>query len=797
MGDFSNFYKTLPALAKYIDHIKAEPRNFRRYIVSEREGKYRREKAVITIRDDKTINWWPRDGEHAPTEHEEAEINAELAKAVFPISVPATHNQVEQLKKSGKIKGKLDDLRVVVDVSRKHVLMCQERRDTDDGKKYIPWTMYSADGKTKAEWQQMEPDGLVPFWKPMEKRGPANVMVHEGAKAAWNIDSLLHDPMRKADKKDYPPEWIEFLAGYEHWGSMTGAEGMRHCDCSELIGENSDYHIVYSCDNDDRGIESAKTFSRNLPEREIRTLIYDNHTFTPGWDLGDPLPAELFDKNGHVKRTLEAMLQPATWATVEIEREKKTRGPKPHALTNKFRKEWIHATDVGMIYHAWLRGFEFSERAFNKFIRPFSHVDDTARLVNTSLVGRVSAPTYDPSRKYGEVYAPGDASGKLYFNKYTPGSIKDYTTAEARHVNYSPMVGFFEYLIPDAKDRHETIKWCATLCIMEAVKMDYALLVVSQTHGVGKNTLGRILEKIVGEHNTSQPNEKSLKDERNTWAANRRLAIISEIYQGQSRAVYNMLKSLITEKVIWVNEKFIPEHQVPNWNNIYAASNSKEPLKFDDSDRRWLVPRVTEHKLEHEFWVGFNDWLDNQEGFRKAKLFFKHFIDEHGHVLAGAHAPDTSAKREMIREGYSAGQEIAERALEFIRDAVKAKGNIEVSERRDHNLDQMLLVVATAKEGKPMFVTDKDGVVGIEQNVEDTRYERLKPATIHKVARHLGFFVGEELNKSRKHLTLNARVIALDPDIARTLPVEVISRLEAKEVVYINLADPMGEMKPM
>src|SRR5207344_1214791 len=42
------------------------------------------------------------------------------------------------------------------------IIMVQERRTFPDGTKhYLPWTFFS-DGI----WRMMEPDGLLPFWKP-------------------------------------------------------------------------------------------------------------------------------------------------------------------------------------------------------------------------------------------------------------------------------------------------------------------------------------------------------------------------------------------------------------------------------------------------------------------------------------------------------------------------------------------------------------------------------------------------------------------------------------------------------
>jgi hypothetical protein len=51
------------------------------------------------------------------------------------------------------------------------------------------------------------------------------------------------------------------------------------------------------------------------------------------------------------------------------------------------------------------------------------------------------------------------------------------------------------------------------------------------------------------------------------------------------------------------------EYEIENQIHFFACSNSVQAIKLDDSDRRWLVPRVTEEKREHEYWRELHTWL--------------------------------------------------------------------------------------------------------------------------------------------------------------------------------------------
>jgi len=131
------------------------------------------------------------------------------------------------------------------------------------------------------------------------------------------------------------------------------------------------------------------------------------------------------------------------------------------------------------------------------------------------------------------------------------------------------------------------------------------VLLVSERQGVGKSTLGeKILAPLVGIDNFVAPTEKTIVDSSfNSWIAHKRLALVNEIYAGNSNAAYNKLKSVVTEKTITINKKFVDEYTIENWVHLICCSNSIRALKLDLDDRRWFVPRVSEEKRPNDFWM--------------------------------------------------------------------------------------------------------------------------------------------------------------------------------------------------
>ena len=96
----------------------------------------------------------------------------------------------------------------------------------------------------------------------------------------------------------------------------------------------------------------------------------------------------------------------------------------------------------------------------------------------------------------GELISEG---GQLKFNRWRPTNIKRVEG------DIAPFLEFAEYLLPIESDRREVMRWFTTLIAHPEVRMLYALLLVSETQGTGKDTLATIARLLVGSNNTSNP----------------------------------------------------------------------------------------------------------------------------------------------------------------------------------------------------------------------------------------------------------------------------------------------------
>ena len=192
------------------------------------------------------------------------------------------------------------------------------------------------------------------------------------------------------------------------------------------------------------------------------------------------------------------------------------------------------------------------------------------------------------------------------------------------------------------------------------VRMIYGVLLASSQTGTGKSTLGHILARLVGRQNVSHPTGETIIEGRNTWVAERRLAIIEELYEGHKFTVANKLKPIMTQPEVRVNEKNVKSYDDFNCVQILATSNHERAITLDNEDRRWLVPRVTSQKnWLAEQWDEFYAWL-SRDGIGIILRWALDFEKTGSrYVNAGEMAPLTAAKQELIIASLSDAQTLA------------------------------------------------------------------------------------------------------------------------------------------
>lgn len=629
----------------YLNRIGAHPRSLKTAVVRLTMGQYWKD--IATIHFTKSGDIECSTLEHAPTDLERQNIATACAEVDWPQLKPlhriinppqmvkdAMENDPESIYEFRDAAGQL--------------LMVQVRIENDEGKAYVPFTYWSDD-----IWRMCEPDGALPLFGAETLNDHSTVFIHEGAKSARAMQRMVNgtSPEDKRRLADHP--WGAEMTGAAHVGWIGGAMSPARTDWSVLAKAGIKRCYIVA-DNDAPGKAAVPAISQQL--RIPTFTIQFTHEFPPSFDLGDEFPANMFSSEvGEPIYTGPAFrdcLHPATWATDAIPSKKE--GRPAYKLRDAFKGMWAYIEESDMFVCTEMPEIMRPETILNKMLASFSHVNDTCRLIVKAYSGRSTRVCYRPDHPGLLVTFRGSSA----INLHVP------TTIRSKKGDPAPFLEFMQYMFINEGERKEALKWCATLIAKPEVRMSYGMLLISERQGVGKTTLGAaILAPLVGIQNVGFPSESDIVGSFNDWVAHKRLAIVNEIYSGSSWKAYHSLKSVITDKDISVNRKYVRQYTIENWCHVLASSNSMRALKMENDDRRWFYPEVTEVPWPKAKFDALRRWL-NGGGLSIVKAWAESYGD---YVSISERAPMTDRKREMIEGSRSEAQQEAAALAEALK----------------------------------------------------------------------------------------------------------------------------------
>jgi hypothetical protein len=652
----------LPPVKAYLDRIGAEAHTMHGARVRELDDKYFRTVASIRFKEGAVTVHIPDSAklkheaeEYEPTEQEAAAIKEALASAKFLEITPITNpTYPERLETARRLDFDLpwpQNFWAFPDAEgRVGIVQIRVEDNSARGSHYEVWCRFSDN-----IWRLTEPE-MLPLYNADRLKG-GTVFIHEGAKAAakcqWMADRK--DNAAKELVRSHP--WGEVLAHTVHVGWIGGALSVNRTDWSIL--QKAGVEKVYIvADNDKPGRSAIRKISRAL-QLSAEAILFNSESdkdFAEGFDLGDDP-----EKGPEHWPSFNQVLQPASWIARAVPAAK---GKPVAVLTPMARAEWAYLSDLELIVHREHRRKQLTPQQFDNAARPFcdAGVGKPSQLIMASQEDMLDTWCYRPGSKKVVLLPDGSRA----FNVFLPALIKP------KPGDAAPWIGFLAQLLPDEDERHELMRWCATLIARPDVRMSYGLLLISEAQGTGKSTLSdMVLAPLVGPSNVSWPRNEDLSSQFNSWAARKRLVIAREIYQFKSWKVYHMLKEVITDRTLSINEKNRPMVATENWCHVVASSNTLNALKIDDQDRRWFIPTVTEtgwKKHENHKFAEFRKWLAG-DGLAIIAHWAAAFED---YVKPEEPAPVTIRKSGIIEDSRA---EAARAVLEW------AQGIVEVDEK--------------------------------------------------------------------------------------------------------------------
>src|SRR6056297_438681 len=243
------------------------------------------------------------------------------------------------------------------------------------------------------------------------------------------------------------------------------------------------------------------------------------------------------------------------------------------------------------------RGFDLGEH-FNleELIEDYNHKPFKNKLkIQKDQIFRVLHEEKRIKMVFNINYMPQDVkffnlNGKRYFNIYNKSALLDYYKKEESY-HFPHIKELLENLTGhDVKGLDYLCKWMAAILQNSLQKLPTAII-LQGAQGSGKGTFKSfILDQIFGSNNVQEINQTNLESSFNEYLMGKQIIVANEVMHNDNRQTLpNVLKNLVTDPEITISRKFKKEVVGKNYTHWVFCTNSDNPIKIDEDDRRYTV----------------------------------------------------------------------------------------------------------------------------------------------------------------------------------------------------------------
>lgn len=289
-------------------------------------------------------------------------------------------------------------------------------------------------------------------------------------------------------------------------------------------------------------------------------------------------------------------------------------------------------------------------------------IQPSAFALNIHKIVRVEETLYDPTHSKDEPIFPDPDTGKIILNTYQHNSVP------VADPEFSPQAERLlrKLLAPLIKEPYLMelmLDYLALQVQFPGRKIPWSFLIQSAP-GVGKGTLGEVMEAVLGAINVSIISPTMMDAKFNEWATGSVFGIFNEVHiPGERRdAVMNAIKPLISDKIIAQNLKHRDgDCRAKNFTNYLAFTNYRDAAHLSAEDRRWCIifaPMQTQAQVRALQATGHFDevrWLITPAGASALRYFLMKRVISENFPLNG-HAPDTIYRSEVVAQSKNSLQ---------------------------------------------------------------------------------------------------------------------------------------------
>lgn len=199
----------------------------------------------------------------------------------------------------------------------------------------------------------------------------------------------------------------------------------------------------------------------------------------------------------------------------------------------------------------------------------------------------------------------------------------------------------------DALLAHDLTCWLAWPLQHPGQRVGYAY-VVHGGQGTGKSMFfEQLMMRIYGPEHSIQIGQNELESKYTGWLSKKLFVVCNEVstFANERKATKNKLKSLITDGVFTIEEKFMPIRMEENHAQFVFLSNEMQPVVPESDDRRYAIVEF-DTKMTASYYEELV--FEIQNGGAEAFYHYLLNYDFQGWDGQSAKPPMTEAKQELV-----------------------------------------------------------------------------------------------------------------------------------------------------
>jgi len=226
----------------------------------------------------------------------------------------------------------------------------------------------------------------------------------------------------------------------------------------------------------------------------------------------------------------------------------------------------------------------------------------------------------DSERKtyYNIDFIPNNTDEKIYNNFV--GFPYDNNEPENNDI-LKPLFTLIETLFVEQIDRNSFYDFWAWIRQRPHLKTEKAVVMYSNCHGVGKNTLVEFFNKVI-HYSTVINDVKDLVKNFNSHLCNKLIICADEI-NAKSKDIRDDLKNMITRTKIIHEQKNKDAYEIKDYSNFIFTTNNQDTFYIEPSDRRFILFELSDVVMSKDTAKTLYKLMDNDVALKALDTFLK------------------------------------------------------------------------------------------------------------------------------------------------------------------------------